>query len=86
MRQTGALERALTIRRVQGQTIRLNRQSMSVGLLPKGKVFYGKFHQSKTTRADLPVRKVVVFDTLAERKVEPTIHDYIMHGSRTTRR
>jgi hypothetical protein len=74
MRATGALERGLTVRRMPGQTIRLNRQSMTVGLKPNGKLFYGRFQE-----------KVVVFDKLAERRVQPIIHDYIVHGSKTTR-
>jgi hypothetical protein len=78
MRQTGALERALTIRRSRGQTIRLQKHSMSMGLKPNGPVFYGKFQARYG-------RKVVVFDPKAEATVEPTIHDYIIHGSRTLR-
>jgi hypothetical protein len=85
MRESGALERALTVRRARGQTIRAGRQQLVVGLNsnPTSKVFYGRFHQKGQ---GVPKRKVVVFDKQAQRRVSPIIRDYIVHGSKTTRR
>lgn len=84
MRATGRLERALTVRRARGQTVRMRRSSLVVGLKGgKSKVYYGRFHQRGR---GVPQRKVVVFDEQARRRVAPILRGYIVHGSRSLRR
>lgn len=76
MYETGQLERALTVRRAPGQSIRVTRTSISMGIKPNGKAFYGRFQGRYG-------RKVVVFTELAQRQSTGILGDYIVHGSRS---
>lgn len=77
LRATGRLERALTVWGAPGQKMRIDHDSVTVGIDPLGEAKYGLFHQEGRS---VPKRPLVNPNRLQIARVHQALQDHIFGG------
>lgn len=76
MRETGAIERALTVRAAPGQRLDISRRELVFGLKGgRSEAFYGRFHQRGK---GVPKRRVVVMSRQTKRRTAQLVRRHLV--------